>query len=636
MRTAAPPSTPPLRALAALAAAGAWLGGAALAAHHPIHPQIALLGFAVWAWLAWRGDPAQIALLAVLPVANAGPWTGWIVFDEFDLVALGAVGAAQARIAWPRGRQQPPPMPSWSVAIVSAFAATSVIALARGFGDGAPGGGLFAGYDDRLDAVRLGKSAAYALLLLPWLREAARRSKRDLFLRTTIGMVGGTCIVSIAAMWERWTYPGLFDFSAPYRTVALFWEMHVGGAAIDVYLAMAVPFVAWTVVRASTPARFAASAVLALLVEYACLTTFSRGVYLAVAGGLVVLTLSLARRGEMRDWAPPRRGASVALAAVLLLQAAFVLQGDSYFLRRLDASAADLGSRLAHWRNGLSLIEGPVDALVGIGLGRFPSVYAARAPDGRIAGDARVAVSSEGPRLVLKGPQGASRTGSFALSQRVELTERSHHVVVELRSRRAVRLAVAVCETHLLYDRRCELGEALVEPTGTWQRLRIAMHREAIGEPEAHRYRRATVVSLHLPDPGSIAEIRSVTLAADGEGNALRNASFDDGLAHWYPVARDDFVPWHIDSVALEVLIERGLLGLASLALLIGYALHELIAARNRGFTEACVLAASLVGALLVGLISSVFDAPRIGFLLLYLVAVSLALSEDFEPVQTT
>jgi hypothetical protein len=272
--------------------------------------------------------------------------------------------------------------------------------------------------------------------------------------------------------------------------------------------------------------------------------------------------------------------------------------------------------------------------LLGIGLGRFPSVYAALAPDGKVPGESRVTVSPAGPELVLKGPQGAGRPGSFALAQRTNLTAGPHRVVVELRSAAAVRIAVGVCATHLLFDARCELGEALVEPTGDWQRVTIPLR----GPPAlvADGRQRATVFSMHLPDRGSIARIRFVSLTRDGDLNALRNADFEQGLARWYPVARDDFLPWHIDSLPLEVLIERGALGLAAFALLVGHALRALRAAGNRGLTAAPFLAASLLGALLVGLVSSVLDASRIAFLLLYLVAVSLAWSESHEAVRKT
>jgi hypothetical protein len=197
--------------------------------------------------------------------------------------------------------------------------------------------------------------------------------------------------------------------------------------------------------------------------------------------------------------------------------------------------------------------------------------------------DARVAVSPAGSELVLQGPRVRGPAGfTSPWRSRTKLTAGPHHVVVELRSANAVRIAVGVCATHLLYDDRCELGEALVEPTGTWQRVTIPLH----GPPglSSDVRKSAAVFSLHLPDPRSIAEVRFVSLTGDGDVNALRNADFEHGLARWYPVARDDFLPWHIDSLPLELLIERGALGLATFALLVGYALRGLLAERSRGW----------------------------------------------------
>src|SRR5690606_32564334 len=128
--------------------------------------------------------------------------------------------------------------------------------------------------------MRVAKSSLYALLLVPLLRrELDRPGAHECF---AVGMVAGAIVVSLAAVWERVAYPGLLNFTDVYRTTALFWEMHVGGAAIDAYLALATPFVAWALWRARTRWQWALAALLALVWVYVCLTTFARGVYLGV------------------------------------------------------------------------------------------------------------------------------------------------------------------------------------------------------------------------------------------------------------------------------------------------------------------------------------------------------------------
>ena len=55
-------------------------------------------------------------------------------------------------------------------------------------------------------------------------------------------------------------------------------------------------------------------------------------------------------------------------------------------------------------------------------------------------------------------------------------------------------------------------------------------------------------------------------MAAPDRTELLANCDFATGLGHWYPAAEDYFLPLHIDNLALEILIERGGLGLAVLA----------------------------------------------------------------------
>uniref|UniRef100_UPI00195354A7 hypothetical protein n=1 Tax=Escherichia coli TaxID=562 RepID=UPI00195354A7 len=71
----------------------------------------------------------------------------------------------------------------------------------------------------------------------------------------------------------RLAYTGLLDFSTDYRTTALFWEMHVGGAALDGFLVMTLPFALLALLRTRAPMNFAAGLVIMLLAAYAVLTT---------------------------------------------------------------------------------------------------------------------------------------------------------------------------------------------------------------------------------------------------------------------------------------------------------------------------------------------------------------------------
>ena len=85
-------------------------------------------------------------------------------------------------------------------------------------------------------------------------------------------------------------------------------------------------------------------------------------------------------------------------------------------------------------------------------------------------------------------------------------------------------------------------------------------------------------------------------------------------------------MPWHIDNFYLELLIERGLLGLALTLLLMACALWRLVFGQARGHGLAPYLAASLSGVMVVGLVSSVMDVPRVAFLVFWLAFLALQL----------
>ena len=603
------------------------LAGATLAWHHPESPLLALVLFWGWVlWAAWRPGLWLGVVPALLPLMNFSPWTGWVVFEEFDILLLGALAGGYGR--WAMCRPKPvAPWPRGLSVLLSLLAVSGLVALWRGLADA---GGFafdwFAGYSDALNSWRVFKSLAFALLLAPLLHHEMQASQALAGERLARGMVAGLAVVALAVLWERAAFVGLTDFTAPYRTVALFWEMHVGGAAIDSYLALATPFVVWALLSARSPWTWGAAAVLALLVAYACLTTFSRGVYGAVAGPLVLLAGLLwwqrsgakaqalwrdaRQRGGRLGW---RARGGLVLGVALGAEVALVLGGGTFMSERLASTERDLGSRFEHWQHGLDLRDGPADLWLGKGLGRIPANYAAQVPEREFSG----AVTLQQGFVTVQGPKTQGELGgAFALTQRVDgLTQGRYRVTLDVRVPAPTGLLVALCERHLLYERRCQRAFVRVSPTSTgWQTLSLPLRGPTLSSG-AWVAPRLGMLSLAVLDAGGLIDVDNVRLQHALQPRALENGDFSKGLAHWLPAAQSYFVPWHIDNLYLELLIERGVLGLALMLGLAGLAAYSVLLGPGRQHPLAPYLAAALCGAGVVGLVSSVMDVPRVAFL---------------------
>jgi len=628
--------------------------GGALAGHHPVSPMLTLVLLCLATCLvAWQPRLWLWLVPACLPWLNFSPWTGWLVFEEFDILLLGALAGGYARMAWDKPASLPKPPRSAGHWLVLLVLASGVLSLWRGLADA---GGLsfdwFANYSDALNSWRVFKSLGFAALFVPLLRRALLRSTRQATASLAAGVVSGLTLMVLATLWERVAFPGLLDFSSTYRTVALFWEMHVGGAAIDSYLALTAPFVVWALYATRRPALWVSLALLAFWGAYICLTTFARGVYLAVLAPLVLLALLLWLQNHARHGRSAWQGLrqqmgtsgwrikeSVVLVLALVLEVVGVLEGGSFMSERLASAGQDLSSRVAHWKNGLGLLQRPTDWLLGKGLGRLPANYAAHVPFEEFPGEARHQQENQDGQTVqqfvtLSGPKTQDELGGvFELTQRVALTEPDRYRVrLAVRVRQATRMELFVCERHLLYDRACQAAFLHIAPADgdapfAWQPITVALEGPPLGDARWFAPR-LKMFSISVVDAGAQADIDNIVLTGRRPQNLLSNGDFSAGLARWFPAAQSYFVPWHLDNLLLELLVERGGLGLLACLLLIGYALWHLVLGRARLNTLAPYVAASLVAVLLVGLVSSVMDVPRVAFLFFLLIFLAIKLSE--------
>lgn len=282
----------PANLLFGLILAGA---GIFLAWHHPLGGVAASALFLMLFALGAQRFPFWLVIVpAAMPVIGLAPWSGWVSFEEFDLLVLALAGGAYLRLALAgrssRFRQTVSGVSLGAGLLVAGFAISVLVSMIRGFDDaGGFAFGWYQGYYEPMNSVRLAKSLFLALFLLPlWYRFCQENQERAIEL-LALGMATGLGLASLAAIWERVAFTGLLNFSADYRTTALFWEMHVGGAAFDGFLALTVPFAVWALVRARATGRLIYLGGVLALAAYACLTTFSRGVYLAIPIGLALM-----------------------------------------------------------------------------------------------------------------------------------------------------------------------------------------------------------------------------------------------------------------------------------------------------------------------------------------------------------
>ena len=263
------------RASAAVVALLCGLLAIVLALQHPLGAVPAVLGVVLVAvvaryfWAVWPGW-----MLALVPLIGLAPWTGWLWIEEWHLLVLASAAGGYAAISGPHRQRPLRSQPIWRrtlrwhplIAVLMLLAALAMaLSVARGVLDsGDLNLSLYQGYHDAGQALRAGlPTLALALMLPLWVR-TARRSPQAVGPALTAGMLGVLLVSALGLLIERLAFTSLADFSADYRSTSLFWEMHVGGAALHGALALSLPFALLALLRAERRGPSAAALALAL------------------------------------------------------------------------------------------------------------------------------------------------------------------------------------------------------------------------------------------------------------------------------------------------------------------------------------------------------------------------------------
>ncbi len=616
-----------LRLLAVLVfAATAWA-----VASYPLGRLWLALSLLLYAALLFRYPMAWLAVIpALLPTLDLAPWTGWIYLSEFDLfvlvtLAVGLWNADQNR--------RPPQLSGPSALLVTALSLSALVSTAIGLLPlQALDHNAFSSYLSHFNALRVSKGLfeAIALFIVLGLQrqspDTAIAFRRFLLPGLTVGLLG----LIGAILWERMAFAGLFDFASPFRATGTFSSMQIGGPYIEAYLVFVLPLVIlwgilsrrWSVVFLVTMAVAGGA--------YCLLVTFARGGYLGLAVALLVFALGVVfsavaggrdgkRFGLRAIWVVP-----LLLVLIVVALGAAVVTGP-YARYRLAKSSTDLRIRLSHWENSLAMIDDSwIARTFGMGVGRYPETYLLKNQRGLIPGNFRYE-ALDGKTFLRLGAG-----DSLYIGQIVPVSPRRHYVLsLDARSLHgSATLLVYLCEKHILNARDCQ-SFALDLKGDKWARHLINLDSADLGSRIGPLPPMPVELSFSNHQPGTIIDLTRVQLLDEYGRNIVANGDFASGANRWF-FTTDDYWPWRVENVWLQILFDQGWLGLLAFTMLMVYLCVSLLRRLRGGDVLAVGLLASYTGVLTVGLFGSILDSPRIA--LLFYFTLLLALRHIGEP----
>lgn len=562
-----------------------------------------------------------IVVPALLPIMDFAPWTGRFFFDESDLLVL----ATLACYFWQKNQLPTRSLLGLpSLLIVVIFGALYGLSLLKGL---LPltemDANAFNNYYSHYNSLREGKGFIWALSLLPLLQQTVRRYRyapQYLGYGILLGLAG----VIVAACWERFLFPGLFNFSNEFRITALFSAMHTGGGYIDGYLALTLPFIA-LLFMPSTHFWLTRLFGFGLFVTglYVLLVTFSRGPYLAAGLEFIVLIIGLAWcfKGQ---WAVRwRKFLWVPILAALVPAIAMPVFKGKFIQDRFAAVAEDADIRMAHWHDALAMMdEDMLTSLLGMGIGSYPRTYFWQNHEN--VTPAMYQIGTEEGNAYLKLSSG----DSLYLGQHLPINPHtSYRLEVDLRSDQdKLALTLPICEKSLLYSFNCSWNTVEeTAPARQWRHFERTIDSQDVGETLGRTVgrlsKRPVQLSLFNGRENTVIEVDNVSLTDATGKNLLVNGDFSQGTDYWF-FATDNHLPWHIKNLLVQVLFEQGGLGVAAFLLLFVYAIYRCCQKLGRGNAMAAILLSAFSGFVVIGCVDSTFDAPRLTllfFLLLFL-----------------
>lgn len=575
---------------------------------YPLHAGLLGLflgGYAVLLW--YRPELLFLAIPAALPILDFSPWSGRFFFDEFDLLLIVSLIVGYIRLPFTSRPSIRDPL--FAIAI-TALGLSYAIGMIRGFLPWQiPDLNSVNNYYSSYNSLRIAKGALWAFLIYGLLRRTT--DGLDVQRLFAWGMAAGLAVTVTVVVWERITFPGLFNFTDVYRVTGPFSQMHIGGADLETYLTLSAPFVVLLIFLYRHWAIRLAGAGLLLSATYAMMVTFSRIGYAAYATALLLALLaSLVGRDQRTFTSSIKRSTSALVLAALSLAVAWPIFTAPFAQERMSQVGTDLATRQAHWVDALNMRDpGLFTTIFGMGLGRYPETHFWRSEETHAA---TYSLGHEAGNIFLRLGSGSP----LYMEQFVTIQSQQNFTLsLRVRSNQQGQLNVSLCEKWLLTSAHCNFQVVNVTGDGRWQTVQAVIES---GEMDSSA-RRPVKFSIWNANAPAIIDVDELRLHGLDGRERLLNGNFARGTDLWF-FSVDNDRPWHIWSLPVALIFDLGWLGLLAFSFFVLIGLGRATREAWRGDLISGAALASCVGFLVIGSMGSLVDSPRLLLLILLLV----------------
>lgn len=580
----------------------------------PVRPQILLAALVVCAGAVWIKPILIIALIpAALPVLDLAPWSGRFFLDEFDILLLVTLA-----IGYARTKPLPLSIPSEKLLIL----ALGLLVLSYAISTSrallplpAIDASSFTSYFSPYNALRICKGLIWALLFIAFYRRLTRDTQSP-FHWFAWGTSLGLAITVIFIAREKALFGGLLDFNSGYRATGPFSAIHIGGAFIECYLTVAVPFLIFLTIRTENWLQRIAGTSLLLATTYALMITVSRNGFAAYAvAGVGALLVTLAGSGSKL-----RRLRMVGVLAFAALAVAVPIFKGDFAQQRMAQVNNDIGVRTSHWRDALAMRQDEwLTELIGMGVGRYPATQYWNSRE-TIHTSVHTPVT-EGGNIFLRIFPG----NTLYVEQIIDISPQQEYLLsLDLRSSKTTpKAGIALCEKSMLTSTQCAIwlgGPLSVKANNTWSRFEFKLKSNELGAGSFLTQRPAKLS--FFTNGNETVDIDNIKLTSTTGNDLINNGDFSKNMDRWF-FSTDEHLAWHIKSLPVSVLFDQGWFGLLAFCLFLTTSLIKSARQTMAGNVEPGIALAALIGFLVVGIFDTLIDAPR--FLFLLVVVATLA-----------